>query len=76
LLPLTNCTFNKSGDKFLTGSYDRTCKVWDTISGEELQSLDEHQNVVYTMAFNVPYGDKIVTGSFDKRAKIWDTNTG
>jgi len=50
--------------------------VWDTISGEELQSLDEHQNVVYTMAFNVPYGDKIVTGSFDKRAKIWDTNTG
>lgn len=60
----------------MTGSYDRTCKVWDTISGEELQSLDEHQNVVYTMAFNVPYGDKIVTGSFDKRAKIWDTNTG
>lgn len=27
MLPLTNCAFNKSGDKFITGSYDRTCKV-------------------------------------------------
>merc|ERR1711957_690872 len=72
LLPLTNCAFNKSGDKFITGSYDRTCKVWDTMTGEELLSLDDHNNVVYTMAFNNPFGDKIVTGSFDKKAKIWD----
>lgn len=66
LLPLTNCAFNKSGDKyniirlinfrFITGSYDRTCKVWDTMSGQELLSLEEHKNVVYTMAFNNPYG--------------------
>ena len=56
LLPLTNCAFNKNGSKFITGSYDRTCKVWDTMSGDELLSLDEHSNVVYTMAFNNPYG--------------------
>ena len=56
LLPLTNCAFNKSGSRFITGSYDRTCKVWDTNSGQELLSLDEHTNVVYTMAFNNPYG--------------------
>jgi len=62
--------------RFITGSYDRTCKVWDTISGQELLSLEEHKNVVYTMAFNNPYGDKIVTGSFDRTAKIWDANTG
>ncbi len=28
ILPLTNCAFNKSGDRFITGSYDRTCKVY------------------------------------------------
>jgi dynein assembly factor with WDR repeat domains 1 len=33
LLPLTNCAFNKNGSKFITGSYDRTCKVWDTNTG-------------------------------------------
>ena len=33
-------TFNKSGDKFKTGSYDRTCKVWDTMTGEETEMTD------------------------------------
>ncbi len=28
ILPLTNCAFNKSGDQFITRSYDRTCKVY------------------------------------------------
>ena len=64
ILPLTNCAFNKAGDKFITGSYDRTCKVWDTATGEELLSLEGHRNVVYAIAFNKPFGDKIITGSF------------
>ena len=58
ILPLTNCAFNKSGSKFITGSYDRTCRVWDTLSGEELLTLDGHKNVVYAIAFNNPFGDK------------------
>jgi hypothetical protein len=69
ILPLTNCAFNKSGDRFITGSYDRTCKVWNTLTGEELLTLEGHKNVVYAIAFNNPFGDKIVTGSFDKTAK-------
>lgn len=76
ILPLTNCAFNKAGDKFITGSYDRTCKVWDTATGSELLTLEGHKNVVYAIAFNNPYGDKVVTGSFDKTAKLWDATTG
>ena len=76
ILPLTNCAFNKSGDKFITGSYDRTCKVWDTQSGQELLTLEGHKNVVYAIAFNNPYGDKIITGSFDKTCKLWNAETG
>lgn len=76
VLPLTNCAFNKNGDRFITGSYDRTCKIWDTALGEEKFTLEGHKNVVYTIAFNNPFGDKIVTGSFDKTAKIWDANSG
>ena len=70
ILPLTNCAFNKSGDKFITGSYDRTCKVWNTISGDELLTLEGHRNVVYAIAFNNPYGDKIITGSFGERIQL------
>lgn len=76
VLPLTNCAFNKNGDKFITGSYDRTCKIWDSKSGEELHTLEGHKNVVYCIAFNNPFGDKVVTGSFDKTAKIWDVESG
>ena len=56
MLPLTNCYFNKYGTKFITGSYDNTCKVFDTNTGEELLSLEGHSNVVYSMSFNNPYG--------------------
>ncbi|KAH0624028.1 hypothetical protein JD844_007319, partial [Phrynosoma platyrhinos] len=76
ILPLTNVAFNKSGSCFITGSYDRTCKLWDTASGEELRSLEGHRNVVYAIAFNNPYGDKIATGSFDKTCKLWNVDTG
>ncbi|XP_051512781.1 dynein assembly factor with WDR repeat domains 1-like [Myxocyprinus asiaticus] len=55
-LPLTNVAFNKSGSSFITGSYDRSCKIWDTASGEELHTLEGHRNVVYAIAFNNPYG--------------------
>merc|ERR1712164_34924 len=68
ILPLTNCAFNKSGDRFITGSYDRTCKVWNTLTGEELLTLEGHKNVVYAIAFNNPFGDKA--------AKLWDAETG
>ena len=51
-LPVTMLIFVS----FITGSYDRTCKVWDTASGEELHTLEGHRNVVYAIAFNNPYG--------------------
>ena len=62
LLPITNIAFNKTASKFATGSYDRTCKIWDSAQGTELKVLEGHQNVVYTVAFNNPIGDKIATG--------------
>ena len=62
LLPITNIAFNKTASKFATGSYDRTCKIWSTETGQEVHTLDGHQNVVYNIAFNTPYDDKIATG--------------
>ena len=51
-------------------------QVWNTLTGEELLTLEGHKNVVYAIAFNNPFGDKVVTGSFDKTAKIWNSQTG
>ena len=67
---MTNCAFNKNGDKFITGSYDQTCNIWDTETGAILHKLKGHKNVVYAISFNLPYGDKVATGSFDSTAKV------
>lgn len=42
--------------RFITGSYDRTCKIWDTRTGQELKTLMGHDNIVYALAFNNPFG--------------------
>lgn len=76
VMPLTNCAFNKSGDRFITGSYDQTCKVWKTETADEVATLEGHNGVVYALAFNNPFGDRVITGSFDKSAKIWEPETG
>ncbi|XP_054649680.1 dynein assembly factor with WDR repeat domains 1 isoform X5 [Dunckerocampus dactyliophorus] len=76
ILPLTNVAFDKSGSRFITGSYDRTCRIWDTTLGIEQHTLEGHRNVVYAIAFNNPFGDKIATGSFDKTCKLWSAETG
>lgn len=76
ILPLTNVDFNRTGDKCITGSYDRTCRIFNAETGDELAVLKGHENVVFSVAFNHPKCDKIVTGSFDKTAKIWNASSG
>jgi hypothetical protein len=46
VLPLTNIGLDKSGRKFVSGSYDRSAKIWDTATGETLHTLEGHKNVV------------------------------
>lgn len=74
--PLTNCAFDKYGTRFITGSHDRTCKMFDSKSGKELLTLRGHSNSVYCLAFNNPYSTRVATGSFDKTARLWDADTG
>uniref|UniRef100_A0A182UG24 WD repeat-containing protein 55 homolog n=1 Tax=Anopheles melas TaxID=34690 RepID=A0A182UG24_9DIPT len=76
ILPLTNVCFDKSGKKCITGSYDRTCRIWNVESGDEEKFLKGHENVVFSVAYNYPRCDRILTGSFDKTAKIWNPVSG
>ncbi|XP_073993370.1 uncharacterized protein [Rhodnius prolixus] len=76
VLPVTNVVFSKEGNRCLTGSFDRTCKMWDVDSGELYLTLDGHNNVVYDVSFNLPYSDRVLTASFDKTACVWNSDTG
>jgi dynein assembly factor with WDR repeat domains 1 len=84
VLPLTNVVINKDGTRYATSSYDGTCIIVDTYSGEvefvlgpnSSPSDSYHKSVVYAMAYDYPYCRRIVTGSFDKTAIIWDAKSG
>lgn len=59
----------------IPGSFDKTCKVWDSKTGELLHTLKGHTTEIVCLSFN-PQGDVIATGSMDNTAKLWSAETG
>ena len=67
--------YSPDGTKIISGSYDKTIKIWDANTGECLKTLEGHSDWVNSVAYS-PDGTKIISGSYDKTIKIWDANTG
>jgi WD40 repeat protein len=61
--------FSPNGTEVLTGSSDRTARIWEVSSGKELHKLP-HGGQVNAVAFS-PDGKKVLTGSYDGTAWIW-----
>ena len=67
--------FSPDGQRIVTGSSDRTARVWDAVSSSELFKLMGHDGPVNSVGFSQD-GDRIVTGSDDQTARVWDAATG
>jgi WD40 repeat protein len=63
------------GRTIVSGSLDRTVKVWDAHDGRLLRSLEGHTDSVNAVAVS-PDGRFIVSGSDDKTVKVWDAASG
>ena len=53
----------------VSGSTDRTLRVWDADSGECTHVLYGHTSTVRCLAL---HGDKVVSGSRDGTLRVWD----
>jgi WD40 repeat protein len=58
----------------VAGSKDSTLKLWDPKSGQCLNTLNGHKNMVTKALWN-DNGHWIVSGSRDQLIKIWDIRT-
>ncbi|MEM8502277.1 MAG: NB-ARC domain-containing protein [Cyanobacteria bacterium P01_D01_bin.1] len=67
--------FSPDGKQLVSGSADRTIKLWEISTGKCLQTLEGHQNWVMSVAFS-PDGQRLVSGSADRTIKLWDASTG
>ena len=63
------------GLRAVSGSGDKTLKVWDLVTGQVLATLEGHTEDVETLAVT-PDGLRAVSGSEDKTLKVWDLVTG
>ena len=66
---------SRDGNKFVTGSADRTAKIWDTNTGQLLFTLQKHDLPVQSVLFSKD-DSMVITGGADNVAKVWDTLTG
>ena len=68
--------FSPDGSKIVSGSSDKTIRVWNASSGAEmLPPLQGHNGEIHSVAFS-PDGSKIISGSDDSTIRVWDASTG
>ena len=59
----------------VSGSNDRTVKIWDLDSGQEIRTLVGHDGWIHALAITADC-KRIVSGSYDRTLKVWDLETG
>ncbi|MFT5326598.1 MAG: serine/threonine protein kinase, partial [Planctomycetaceae bacterium] len=69
--PVRSVSFSPDGTRIASGSTDRTIRLWDALTGEELNSLKGHTSYVNSVSFS-PDGTRIASGSSDRTIRLWD----
>jgi WD40 repeat protein len=72
---VTSVNFSPDGKTLVSGSGDKTIKLWNVETGQEIRTLKGHDSVVSSVNFS-PDGKTLVSGSWDNTIKLWNVETG
>jgi WD40 repeat protein len=68
-------TFSQDGTRVVSGSEDKTARIWNATTGKMEAKLEGHTRGVSLVAFSQD-GSQVVSGSDDKTVRIWNVTTG
>jgi WD40 repeat protein/serine/threonine protein kinase len=67
--------FSRDGHWVVSGSKDRTIRIWEAKTGKVRKRFEGHTDRVMAVAFS-PDGKQVYSASFDKTLRTWDVATG
>jgi len=70
-----NARVSRDGRLVISGSWDRTVRLWHGPTGRLLHTLAGHTDRVRVCELS-PDGALAISGSADRQARVWDTRTG
>jgi WD40 repeat protein len=68
-------TISPDGKTLVTGSYDRTIKLWNRSTGKEIRTLRGHSSGVRIVAIS-PDSKTLISGDETGVIKVWELSTG
>lgn len=74
---MRDINFSNDGRRFLSSSYDKVIKLWDTETGQVIRTIGEGK-MFFTAKFHPDDGKQnvLMAGCQDKKVYQWDMNTG
>jgi len=72
---VNNLTFSSDGGSLVSGSDDKTVKLWDVQTGGVVKTFSGHTKRVWSVSISADH-TKIASGSADNTICLWDIQTG